>query len=233
LPTVFVNDVFKGQTGAAVALWVGEHQAPEVIDLVNSELSGTPFSIKALLAGSRIRVQTGGSAYQLDAAGNRSAIAPFATVAAAGQPGPTSPPGLPAPPSPLPPSPPTTQPPASTTGTTTTLPPTTTTATTLPPATTTPPGQPAGQVRITSPAAGSTVEGIALVRVETAGTTGIRRVELFADGVREQADYRWPYVFAWPASALPAGSHTLSATLVRSDGTTVRSAPVTVRTTGR
>jgi hypothetical protein len=88
-------------------------------------------------------------------------------------------------------------------------------------------------VAIASPAAGSTVEGVALVTVSTDSLSGIRRIDLYVDGVREQADYRSPFVFAWPASALPAGSHTLSAILLRTDGTTIRSATVTVRTTGR
>ena len=96
-----------------------------------------------------------------------------------------------------------------------------------------PPDQPASQVRITSPAAGSTVSGVVLVTVSTDGLAGIRRIDLFVDGVREQVDYHSPFLFAWPTFAMPAGSHTLSATLVCTDGTTVRSATVTVTTTGR
>ncbi|HYY78377.1 MAG TPA: Ig-like domain-containing protein [Actinomycetes bacterium] len=239
LPTLFLHCVFRGQKGAAVALSVGEHQAPEIMDFVDSTFTGTPFSMKGLLAGTRIRVQDGSSAYQLDAAGNKRAIAAFSTLRGSGQPGPTSPPGLPAAPSTAP-SPPTTQPPpsSSTTTTTTTRPPpstaTTATTTTLPPTTTTAPAPPppASQLRITSPADGSTVTGIALVSVTTTVTGGVRRVDLYVDGVREQADFHAPFVFAWPAFALPAGSHGLQATLVRTDGTTVRSATVTVRTTG-
>jgi len=245
LPLLFLNDVFKGQTGAAVALSTGsEHQAPEIIDFVDSQFSGTPFSMRNLLAGTRIRVQNGGAAFQLDAAGNQTGISPFSTLVARGQPGPTSPPGLPGAPSPAPaplPSPPTTQPPASTTTTTrapsppssatttTTRPPTSATTTT----TTTPPAPPASsQLRITAPADGSTVTGVALVSVATGGLTGIRRIDLYVDGVREQADYRPPFLYAWAASAVPAGSHTLSATLVRTNGTTLRSPRCTVRTTG-
>jgi hypothetical protein len=62
---------------------------------------------------------------------------------------------------------------------------------------------------ITAPADGSTVTGVALVSVATGGVTGIRRIDLYVDGVREQADYRPPYLFAWAASEVPAGSHPL------------------------
>jgi hypothetical protein len=50
--------------------------------------------------------------------------------------------------------------------------------------------------------------------------------------VREQADYHGPFLFAWTAFALPAGSHTLRATLARTDGTNGPLGPVTVETTG-
>jgi hypothetical protein len=234
-PTLFLNDVFKGQTGAAVSLFTGsEHRAPEIMDFVDSQFSGTPFSMRSLLSGTRIRVQNGGSAYQLDATGAKTAISPFSTLSARGEPGPTSPPGLPGAPSTAPaPSPPTTQPPASTTTTTRAPAPTTTSTTTVVPTTTTAPPAPSGRPRITSPSAGSTVTGIELVSVDPNGLTAIRRIDLYVDGTREQADYRAPFVFAWPAFALPAGSHALSVRLVRSDGTTVTSATVTVQTTGR
>lgn len=56
LPTLFFHCVFRGQPGASVALWVdSEHQAPEVMDFVDSQFSATPFSMKGLLAGTRIR----------------------------------------------------------------------------------------------------------------------------------------------------------------------------------
>ncbi len=237
LPTLFLHCVFKGQTGAAVALSLGEHQAPEIMDFVEPQFSGTAFSMKGLLPGTRIRVQNGASAYQLDAAGNKTTISPFSTLKASDQLGPTSPPGLPGAPSAPPPA-------STTTTTTTTVPPppsssTTTTSTTRPPtttlptATTVPPDQPARRVWIASPAAGSTVEGVELVSVSTDGPAGIRRIDLYVDGVREQADYRSPFLFAWPAFTLPAGSHTLSAILLRTDGTSISSATVAVRTTGR
>ena len=240
LPTLFFCTVFKGQTGAAVGLSTGsEHRAPEIMDFVESQLSGTQFSMKNLLAGTRIRVQNGASAFQLDAAGARTAIGPFVTVKGGCQPGPTSPPGLPGAPAPAPapePSPtPTTTQPAPTTTTRPPPAPSTTQPgpTTSVPATTQPPPAPSAQLRITAPAPGSTVNGVALVSVSAEGLSGVRRVDLSVDGVREQADYRGPFLFAWTAFALPAGSHTLRATLVRTDGTTVRSAPVVVETTGR
>jgi hypothetical protein len=221
LPTLFFCTVLKGQTGAAVALSTGsEHRAPEIMDFVESQLSGTQFSMKNLLSGTRIRVQSGGSAFQLDASGNKSTISPFVTVKGGCQPGPTSPPGLPgapsAPPGPLPPTP----------GPTTTVPSVTTT-------TEPPPAPPPGALpRITAPASGSTVNGVVLVTVSAEGLSGIRRIDLYVDGAREQADYRAPFLFAWPSFALPAGSHTLRAVLVRTDGTSVRSSPTTVETTG-
>ena len=104
LPTLFFCTVFKGQTGAAVGLSTGsEHRAPEIMDFVESQLSGAQFSMKSLLSGTRIRVQNGGAAFQLDAAGNRTTISPFVTVRGGCAPGPTTPPGLPGAPSPNPP----------------------------------------------------------------------------------------------------------------------------------
>jgi Big-like domain-containing protein len=236
LPTLFFCTVFKAQTGAAVALSTGsEHRAPEIMDFVDSQFSGTQFSMRNLLAGTRIRVQNGGLAFQLDAAGNRTTIGPFSTLRGSCQPGPISPPGLPGAPSPAPapaPSPTTTQPAASTT-TTIRPPPAPSTTQAVPTTAQPPPPTPAAQPRITSPASGSMVNGVALVSVSAEGLTGIRRIDLHVDGVREQADYHRPFLFAWTAFALPAGSHTLRATLVRTDGTTVRSAPVTVESTGR
>jgi Bacterial Ig domain len=240
--------VFKGQTGAAVGLSTGsEHRAPEIMDFVESQLSGTQFSMQSLLSGTRIRVQNGGSAFQLDAAGNRTTISPFVTVQGGCQPGPTTPPGLPGAPSPNPPptpgpdpGPTTTQPGPSPTSTTRPPPqptPTTAPPTTQPPGTTqpppAPPPPPTVQPRITAPASGATVSGIAMVTVTADGISGIRRVDLYVDGVREQADYRGPFLFAWPAFTLPPGTHTLRAILIRSNGSSLRSAPVTVETTGR
>ena len=240
LPTLFFCTVLKGQTGPVVALSTGsEHRAPEIMDFVESQLSGTQFSMKNLLSGTRIRVQSGGSAFQLDASGNKSTISPFVTVKGGCQPGPTSPPGLPgapsAPPGPLPPTPgPTTTVPSVTTTTrpppvsSTTRPGPTTTTTTQPP-----PAPPPGALpRITAPASGSTVNGVVLVTVSAEGLSGIRRIDLYVDGAREQADYRAPFLFAWPSFALPAGSHTLQAILVRTDGSSVRSSSITVETTG-
>jgi hypothetical protein len=194
-----------------------------------------------LLAGTRIRVQNGGSAFQLDAAGNRTTIGPFSTLNGGCEAGPISPPGLPGAPSPSPPppSPTTTQPAASTSttrpppGPTTTQPPPTSTTTNASTTTTRPPPIPSAPVRITSPASGSTVNGVALVTVTADGLSNVRRVDLYVDGVREQADYRGPFLFAWAAFTLPPCSHTLQATLVRTDGTTIRSSPVAVETTGR
>jgi hypothetical protein len=252
LPTLFFCTVFKGQTGAAVGLSTGsEHRAPEIMDFVESQLSGAQFSMKSLLSGTRIRVQNGGAAFQLDAAGNRTTISPFVTVRGGCQPGPTTPPGLPGAPSPNPPptpgpapgpapGPTTTQPGPSPTSTTKPPPPPTPTTappTTQPPGTTqpppAPPPPPTVQPRITAPASGATVNGIAMVTVTADGITGIRRVDLYADGVREQADYRGPFLFAWPAFTVPPGTHTLRAVLIRTNGSSLRSAPVTVETTGR
>jgi hypothetical protein len=240
LPILFFCTVVNGQTGPAVALSTGsEHRAPEIMDFVESQLSGTPFSMKNLVSGTRIRVQSGGSAFQLDASGNKSTISPFVTVKGGCQTGPTSPPGLPGAPSPAPgPAPPPSSVPTTTlpSVTTTTRPPPVS-STTLPGPTTTtqappPTPPPSAQPRITAPASGSTVNGVVLVTVSAEGLSGIRRIDLYVDGTREQADYRAPFLFAWPSFALPAGSHTLRAILVRTDGSSVRSSPITVETSG-
>jgi hypothetical protein len=209
------------------------------MDFVESQLSGTQFSMKNLVSGTRIRVQSGSSAFQLDASGTKSTISPFVTVKGGCQPGPTSPPGLPGTPSPDPgPAPPPSSTPTTTlpSVTTTTRPPPVSSTTRPAPTTTTttqPPAPPPGdQPRITAPASGSTVNGVVLVTVSAEGLSGIRRIDLYVDGTREQADYRAPYLFAWPAFTLPAGSHSLQAVLVRTSGSSVRSSPITVETTG-
>jgi len=63
-----------------------------------------------------------------------------------------------------------------------------------------------------------------MVTVTADGITGIRRVDLYVDGVREQADYRGPFLFAWPAFTVPPGTHTLRAILIRTNGSSLRSA---------
>jgi hypothetical protein len=94
-PLSFENLVVDGGGPSPNGLVSFEHPAPEIMDFVESQLSGTQFSMKSLLAGTRIRVQNGGSAFQLDAAGNKTTIGPFVTVKSGCQPRPTSPPGLP------------------------------------------------------------------------------------------------------------------------------------------
>jgi hypothetical protein len=78
-PILFFHCEFKGQTGAAVSLLLGEHQAPEIMDFVDSNFSGTAFQMRNLLSGTRIRVQNGTSAFQLDAGPARR---PLGTAAA-------------------------------------------------------------------------------------------------------------------------------------------------------
>jgi hypothetical protein len=76
------------------------------------------------------------------------------------------------------------------------------------------------------PASSSVVQAIRFAGVDAA------RIDLYIDGDREQADYRGPFLFAWPAFTLPPGTHTLRASLIRTNGSSLRSAPVTVETTG-
>ena len=152
-PIQIINGQFKGQTGAAVRLFLkSEHQAAEFFDFVDSTFAGTAFSINSL-AGTRIRVQNGSTAYQLNNVGTKTTIAPFTTLAGSGTPGPTSPPGQAGDPpgavvTPPPPStttttiaPTTTEAPTTTAAPTTTEAPTTTAAptTTEAPTTTSPP----------------------------------------------------------------------------------------------
>jgi len=51
------------------------------------------------------------------------------------------------------------------------------------------------------------VNGVALVTVTADGLSNVRRVDLYVDGVREQADYRGPFLFAWAAFTLPQLPH--------------------------
>ena len=219
LPTLFFCTVFKGQTGAAVGLSTGsEHWAPEIMDFVESQLSGAQFSMKSL----PVRHPDPGPERRRGLPARRRRQ-PHHHQPLRHRPGrlparPTTPPGLPGAvpepatdPGPAPgPGPTTTQPGPSPTSTTRPPPPPTPTTappTTQPPGTTqpppAPPPPPTVQPRITVPASGATVNGIAMVTVTADGITGIRRVDLYVDGVREQADYRGPFLFAWPAFTVP------------------------------
>jgi subtilisin family serine protease len=84
-------------------------------------------------------------------------------------------------------------------------------------------------VSITSPANGATVQGTAvLIQVEATDNTSVSSVELLVDGVVSSTDSSAPYSFSWNSSAVPNGTHTLSARARDSQGNVGTSAPITV-----
>jgi hypothetical protein len=113
---------------------------------------------------------------------------------------------------------------------------------TLPPTTNVPP-----TVSITSPLAGTTLTGTALVRVTAADDRGVARVTIQVDTGAISTDTLAPYEFTCSTLALSDGLHTLTAMVYDADGlsatqrvsVTVRNAstgtlpkvPVTVRVT--
>ena len=76
----------------------------------------------------------------------------------------------------------------------------------VPPGDTQPPS-----VVITSPNSGATVSGTAVVDVMADDNVGVVKVDLLVDGVYYASDAASPYSFAWDASALADGPHTLEA----------------------
>jgi Subtilase family/Bacterial Ig domain/Fervidolysin N-terminal prodomain len=81
---------------------------------------------------------------------------------------------------------------------------------------------------VTSPAAGSTVSGTAVVGVSALDDVGVVQVDLYVDGVLFASDTSTPYSFAWDTSAESNGSHTLQAVASDAADNTGASEPVVV-----
>ncbi len=92
-----------------------------------------------------------------------------------------------------------------------------------PPADTKPPS-----VVLTSPNAGATVSGTVVVDVAADDNVGVVKVDLLVDGVYFASDDTSPYSFAWDASTLADGPHTLEAVAADAAGNSAHSTRVTV-----
>ncbi|HSC26650.1 MAG TPA: Ig-like domain-containing protein, partial [Vicinamibacterales bacterium] len=88
-------------------------------------------------------------------------------------------------------------------------------------------------VSITSPANGATVSGTVTVNASASDNVGVVGVEFFLDGVRSADDTTAPYSVPWDTTAIPDGSHTLTAVARDAAGNRTTSAAVTVNVSNR
>lgn len=68
----------------------------------------------------------------------------------------------------------------------------------------------APSVAITSPGAGTSVQGLVAVNVNATDNVGISRVDLLVNGVAFASDTTAPYGFSWDSTSAPEGSATLT-----------------------
>jgi fibronectin type 3 domain-containing protein len=84
-------------------------------------------------------------------------------------------------------------------------------------------------VALTAPADGATVRGTVAVTASASDDTGVAGVRFQLDGANLGAeDTTAPHAISWDASAVPGGSHTLTAIVRDAAGNSATSAPVTV-----
>ncbi len=87
-------------------------------------------------------------------------------------------------------------------------------------------------VRITSPANNARVSGVITVSIAATDDTRVEKVDLWVDGVLKSLDRTYPYSVTWDSRTVPAGAHKLEAWVYDLAGNKVRSAQVTVTSTG-
>jgi hypothetical protein len=87
-------------------------------------------------------------------------------------------------------------------------------------------------VRITSPASNARVSGSVVIAASATDDTRVEKVDFLVDGVLKKADITSPYSLTWDSRTVTAGTHTIEARAYDLAGNRVRSAPVTVTTTG-
>lgn len=92
----------------------------------------------------------------------------------------------------------------------------------------------APSVRITAPAAGSTINAGSNVNITTdvSDNVGITKVEFFVDGVLKSTASASPYSYAWPTTGVSAGAHALTARAYDAAGNSTLSTAVNVTIAG-
>jgi hypothetical protein len=83
-------------------------------------------------------------------------------------------------------------------------------------------------VTVTSPSDGATVSGNVPLAATASDDKGVASVTFAVDGTQVSTDTTAPYTGSWDTTALPVGSHTLTATAVDTSGNTTTSAVVHV-----
>lgn len=83
-------------------------------------------------------------------------------------------------------------------------------------------------VQITTPSAGSTVQGTVPVNVTATDDVGVRRVDLLVDGTVAASRTTSPWQFSWNSAAVANGQHTLQAAATDGAGNVGTSASVSV-----
>lgn len=85
---------------------------------------------------------------------------------------------------------------------------------------------------ITSPANGSTVNGIVAIAADASDNIGVDRVEFLLDGALLGSDAAAPYAFAWNSATASNGAHALQARAIDLAGNTGYSPQVNVTVSG-
>ncbi|MGE5814185.1 MAG: Ig-like domain-containing protein, partial [Acidobacteriota bacterium] len=86
----------------------------------------------------------------------------------------------------------------------------------------------APSAQVTTPAPGSTVNGIVAVNVAATDDVGVRRVDLLVDGMTVGSDNATPWQFSWNSKSVPNGQHALKAVAYDGAGNVGTSASVAV-----
>lgn len=90
------------------------------------------------------------------------------------------------------------------------------------------PDEEAPAVAVTAPAAGAVVSGTVTVTATATDNVGVARVDFRVDGTLAASDTAAPYEYPWDSTAVPNGSHVLSAAAFDAAGNRADSSEVSV-----
>jgi hypothetical protein len=87
-------------------------------------------------------------------------------------------------------------------------------------------------VRVTGPANEATVSGVVPIAASASDDIRVVKVDFWVDGVLRGVDRTASYSYSWDSRRVAAGRHTIEARAYDVDGNRVRSASISVTTTG-